>query len=136
MRSQVARKQLSATDARNLRTLLLLNVFAPDEVAARIKQAREEAGLTQDDLADAIGIGMRQVQNLEAATSKPFKHVVKISEATGRSVEWLLHGEPEATSDRLDQALEQLAALQAQVAALLVLVQQLQATPASQQENS
>jgi transcriptional regulator with XRE-family HTH domain len=103
MRSQVSRNKLSATDARNLRTLLLLEVFAPEELGHRIKTAREQAGLTQDDLADVIGLSMRQVQNLEAGVSKPFKHVKQIAEATGKSVEWLLHGEPapQPDADRL-----------------------------------
>jgi transcriptional regulator with XRE-family HTH domain len=93
MRSQVARKQLSATNARNLRTLLLLNVFEPEEIGARIQQAREKAGLRQEDLADLIGMSTRQVQNYEAGESKPFAKLRAIAAATSTTVEWLLHGD-------------------------------------------
>lgn len=95
MRSQVARKKLSVTDARNLRTLLLLNVFEPEEIGDRIKRARERAGLRQEDLADLIGMSTRQVQNYEAGESKQYGKLRAIAGATGVSVDWLLHGETE-----------------------------------------
>lgn len=31
-------------------------------VGARIAQARRDAGLTQDELSDLVGVGMRQIQ--------------------------------------------------------------------------
>ena len=95
MRSQVTRKKISATEARNLRTLLLLNVFEPQEIGARIQQAREKAGLRQEDLADLIDVATRTVQNYEAGDTKPFAKLKLIAEATGTPVEWLLHGDPE-----------------------------------------
>ncbi len=97
MRSQGARKNLSATNARNLRTLLLLNVFEPEEIGDRIRQAREQAGLRQEDLADLIGMSTRQVQNYEAADSKPYAKLRAIAGATGVSVEWLLQGDEAVT---------------------------------------
>lgn len=96
MRSQAARKKVSATDARNLRTLLLLNVFEPEEIGDRIRQARERAGLRQEDLADLIEMSTRQVQNYEAGESKQYGKLKAIAGATGVTVEWLLHGDPEA----------------------------------------
>jgi transcriptional regulator with XRE-family HTH domain len=100
MRSQDARKTLSATDARNLRRLLLLNVFEPEEIGARIKDARERAGLRQEDLADLIGMSTRQVQNYEAGMSKQYSKLKGIAEATGATVEWLLHGDEDGASPR------------------------------------
>lgn len=132
----MARKQVSATDARNLRTLLLLNVFAPEELGSRIKTAREQAGLTQDDLADIVGLSMRQIQNLESGTSKPYKHLATIAEATGRSVEWLLHGDAptSADEDRLREIVrEEVSGLQAQLDRILA---RLQESPQSHQESS
>lgn len=95
MRSQVARKHLSATTARNLRTLLLMNVFEPEEIGDRIARARERAGLRQEDLADLIGMSTRQVQNYESGASKQYSKLRAIADATGATVEWLLHGDPE-----------------------------------------
>lgn len=63
-------------------------------IAERIKQARTEAGLTQDQLADLIEVGMRQVQYYEAGESDPYRRLAKIAEVTGKSVGWLLHGDP------------------------------------------
>lgn len=121
MRNQVARKELSATNLRNLRTLLLLNVFSPEEIGERIAQAREEAGLRQEDLADLIEVATRTVQNYEVGATKPFTKLRRISEATGRPVEWLLHGDQaEANRDEQIRVLrEELAEVRGMVAALL-----------------
>lgn len=98
MRSQGARRKLSATDVRNLRTLLLVNVFEPEAIGARIKQAREEAGLRQEDLADLLEVSTRTVQNYEAGASKPFKHLNDIAAATRVTTQWLIHGERDRLS--------------------------------------
>jgi transcriptional regulator with XRE-family HTH domain len=72
-----------------------LNVFEPKEIGGRIQEAREKAGLRQEDLADLIEMSTRQVQNYEAGGSKPFAKLKAIAGATGVTVEWLLHGDPE-----------------------------------------
>jgi transcriptional regulator with XRE-family HTH domain len=84
-------------------------VFAPEDLGRRIKAAREEAGLTQPELADLIGLSMRQVQNLEAGVSKPYKHIREIAEATGKSIEWLLHGDnvTPGSEDRLREIVQE-----------------------------
>lgn len=76
-----------------MRTLLLLNVFEPGEIGDRIKQARERAGLRQEDLADLIGMSTRQVQNYESGESAQYRKLKAIAGATATSVEWLLHGD-------------------------------------------
>lgn len=63
-------------------------------VGQRIRQARTEAGLTQDELSDLVGVGMRQIQYYEAGTSNPYRTLRRIAEATRRDVGWLLHGDP------------------------------------------
>ncbi len=129
MRSQVARKQLSATDSRNLRRLLLLNVFEPEKIGARIRQARERAGLRQEDLASLVGVATRTIQNYEAGDTKPFSKLKEISAALGVKVEWLLQdgaeeqkwlsplqAELEDGVARLLQVVEKLEAREAQLA--------------------
>jgi transcriptional regulator with XRE-family HTH domain len=69
-------------------------------VGERIKQARTEAGLTQDELADLIGVGMRQVQYYEAGESNPYRKLSRIAEVTSRSVGWILHGDEPAANER------------------------------------
>lgn len=99
-RKDRARKNLSATDLRNLRTLLLSNVLEPEEIGERIRLARERAGLRQEDLAQLINVSTRTVQYLEAGGSKPYGHLKAIAGATGETVEWFLHGDrPEQPED-------------------------------------
>lgn len=110
MRSQVARKNLSATEIRNLRTLLLVSVFDREAIGKRIKQAREEAVLSgdgvvlrQEDLADLVGVSTRTIQNYEAGTTSPFGKLKQIAAILGPTVEWFLYGDP-AVSEPSDLA--------------------------------
>lgn len=93
------RKKLTATDARNLRTLLLLNVFEPERIGARIAIARTEAGVTQEELADLIGVSTRSLQGYEAGDVKPYRRLQEIATALNRSVAWFLHGDGEEAED-------------------------------------
>ena len=102
-----------------MRTLLLLNVFEPEEIGDRIRRAREKAGLRQEDLADLIGTSTRQVQNYEAGDSKQYSRLKAIAAATDVTVEWLLHGDREEdAADRLAEVERHLEALAATVADL------------------
>ena len=91
-------------------------------VGERIKQARTEAGLTQDQLAELIGVGMRQVQYYESGESDPYRTLTRIAEATGRTVGWLLRGEELSERDAAEVAarLEGLEAGQARSEELLL----------------
>jgi transcriptional regulator with XRE-family HTH domain len=76
--------------------------FAAEEIGARIAQARREAdGMTQEQLADLLGLSTRSVQDYEAGTTMPYKYLSRISGITGRSVEWLLRGDPEPETREL-----------------------------------
>lgn len=107
------RRNLSATEARNLRTLLLLSVFAPEDIGARIAQARREAGLTQEELADLVGVSTRSLQGYESGDVVPYRHLGKLGEVLSRPVAWLLHGE--AAEDEATNA-ERLERIEAQLA--------------------
>lgn len=103
------RKNLSATEARNLRTLLLLSVFEPQDIGARIATARKEAGLTQEELADLVQVSTRSLQGYEAGDVVPYRHINKLGEVLQRPVGWILHGESEPEETRLDRIEAQLA---------------------------
>lgn len=123
MNAQVKnRKKVSATEARNLRTLLLLSVFEPERIGARIATARREAGLTQEELGDLVGLSTRSVQGYEAGDVTPYKHLDKISEVVGRPVSWLLRGDEEideeASGPRLARIEKQLAEIRGLLAGL------------------
>ena len=62
-------------------------------LGARIAQARKERGLTQRELADALGITVRSVQNYEAGSIVPWRHLGRIELITRRRAGWLLREE-------------------------------------------
>lgn len=115
----MTRTKLSATELRNLQTLLLASVFEPGAIGGRIKQAREQAGLTQPDLADALDVTTRTVQNYESGDTKPYKNIAQIAEITGVSTRWLLHGEEANDEDTLSQLVGEVAELRAMLARVL-----------------
>jgi transcriptional regulator with XRE-family HTH domain len=117
MRSQVTRKNLSATDNRNLRTLLLLNAFEDKEIGRRIAQARNIKGLRQEDLAPLIGVSTRSIQGYELGEVSPYKHLRAISEVLGRPVEWFLHGDEPIDPERFEALVERLELLVARLEA-------------------
>jgi transcriptional regulator with XRE-family HTH domain len=125
MRSQVTRKNLSATDARNLRTLLLLSVFEGQEIGDRIAQARKEKGLRQEDLADLINVSTRTIQGYELGETGQYKRLKAISDVLDKPVEWFLHGDQSsapATVDEIRELRGELGELREQVDQMLGLL--------------
>lgn len=59
-------------------------------VGARIALARREAGLTQSELAELLGITTRSVQNYESGAIIPYRHLRRIESLTQRRHGWLL----------------------------------------------
>lgn len=70
-------------------------------ISIRIAQAREEAGLTQPELAELMEppVHMRSVQDWESPRNDtvPFRRLDQIARATRVTKEWLLHGDDPAT---------------------------------------
>lgn len=73
-------------------------------IMARIKQARTQAGLTQDELADLLNVQQRTIANYESIRV-PWRYLDKIAEVTGVSQEWLIHGERPAANGDLTEEL-------------------------------
>lgn len=58
-------------------------------IAARVKEARIAAGLTQAQLAGRIGVSFQQLQKYEKATNRVTAGVLEvIAQAAGRPVAW------------------------------------------------
>ena len=108
-REQPPREEISATSSRNFRTFLLLQQIAAAEIGERIKEARREAGFTQDELADLLEVTTRTVQAWEAGDNIPYRSLSKLAEVLNREVGWFLHGdESEPTNeDRLRRIVQE-----------------------------
>ena len=124
--AQVKRKigaamKSAATNDRNFRTFLLVSQLEAEGIGARIAQARMEAGLTQEQLADlAVGFSKRSLQDYEAGVTIPYKHLREIGALLNRDVEWFLHGQPDKPDqDQISRLSEQVEGLREQLGEIL-----------------
>lgn len=102
----------AATNTRSFRTFLLVSQLQAQEIGARIALARNEAGLTQEQLADLGSFSKRSLQNWEAGVVIPYKSFEEISLLLRRPTDWFLHGETQDQNDeslRVDLRLAELA---------------------------
>lgn len=75
----------AATNDRTFRTFLLVAQLEAEAIGMRIRQARDEAGMTQEELADvARGFSKRSLQDYEAGVTIPYKHMQEIASITGK----------------------------------------------------
>lgn len=86
--------------------------------------------MTQPELAEALDVSTRQLQNYEAGVTIPWPHFQRLEEIFDRSLTWFLHGEdkedaqtPEAQEEHLRSILHE--ELSAVVATLLRLEEDL-----------
>ena len=78
-----------------------MDAYLQREICQRIRKARKEAGLTQEDMANLLSVTTRAYQNYEKERV-PFRSLAKIAALTNVSQEWLLRGDvPEATPSSL-----------------------------------
>ena len=69
----------------------------------RITQARKQAGLTQEQLGEALGVSRQAVSKWESGQANPdVGYIIRMCELFGLSADWLLTGkeEPGAQSVR------------------------------------
>lgn len=96
----------AATNSREFRRFLLMAQFEAKEIGARIAQARREAGLTQEQLAELAPFSHRSLQDYERGQVIPYRQMRDIAQLLGRPVEWFLHGEKEDEPEVLEQLAE------------------------------
>ena len=94
-----------------------MDSYLQRQICARIKQARIEAGFTQQEIADLLNMTMRGYQNYESSRV-PFRELDKIADLTGRSQEWFLRGDDEVTATTQPEVLARLDQLEASVESL------------------
>ncbi|KIX36900.1 helix-turn-helix domain-containing protein [Burkholderia pseudomallei] len=72
------------------------------QLAQRLRDAREYAGLSQEEVASALGISRPAVTNIEAGLRKvEAVELDKLSTLYGRTVQYLLTGETRVDEGRL-----------------------------------
>lgn len=81
------------TESRTFRTFLLVAQLDPGAIQARIRQARKEADLTQQELADLLERHKRTVENYENVRVPEWGELAKIARVLNRPIEWFLHGD-------------------------------------------
>ena len=115
-RNTVKTKRVSQTTLRNLRTFQLMTQFNPTEIGVRIKQARLEVGLTQEELAGLGTFSSRSVQGWEGGWRIPFKHMAELGVLLRKTSEWFLYGDESdsTTEGRYEELLERLGQVEAQ----------------------
>jgi DNA-binding XRE family transcriptional regulator len=87
-------KQRTTTSAERL-TLDLMTRLQTAQVAGRMRSARIEAGLTQEQMAELIGVHKRVIENVEnnRLVKGPYQYINAWSDVSNWSVRRLLHGE-------------------------------------------
>ena len=85
-----------------------MDVAEQQRIGARIKQARQEAGLTQAELAKMLGVTTRSVQNYESGAIVPWRYLNEIETLTRRRRGWLLRDDERPEEGNLDVALAEL----------------------------
>jgi len=63
--------------------------------------------MTQDELADLLGVTTRSVQGYEAGDVVPWKHFQRLEDVFQRPLQWFLHGDSER-GDLLEEIAERL----------------------------
>src|SRR5262245_57681451 len=82
-------------------------------IASRLKRAREQAGLTQAEVARVLGLHRPAISEIEAGRrSVPAEELALLARTYGISVSWLLDTrEPDPDRDRLELAAQVLSKL-------------------------
>lgn len=120
---QGRRNQPAATDSRNERRFrggeYVANLMAELNrlaIAQRVQQAREEAGLKQREVAEALQVHWRTVQNWESQANPivAWDRLDELSDLLGVSKPWLIHGEE--TIRETNRLADRLEALEEKVA--------------------
>jgi PAS domain S-box-containing protein len=78
----------------------------PREIGRRLAQARREAALTQQQVADELGVTRRSLQGYEAGAVVPYKHLDRLGELLGRTPQWFLTGDDAARRPQTDDLRE------------------------------
>jgi len=70
-------------------------------VGERLRIARKDKGLTQEELGEVISVGKSQISNIEKGTSELTRaNAIVLSGKLGITLDWLLHGEGKGPDEK------------------------------------
>jgi transcriptional regulator with XRE-family HTH domain len=81
-------------------------ISTPTSTADRIKKARTDAGLTQQQLADKVGVHVASPRNWEAGSTPRDAMMEKIAEACGVTADYLRDGAEDQPAVRPGEVLD------------------------------
>jgi transcriptional regulator with XRE-family HTH domain len=81
------------TNGTDFANFLLVSQIDPEGIRRRLRQARHETGLTQQEVADALEIHKRTIENYENSRVPEFRMLNRLADVLNVSVAWLLHGD-------------------------------------------
>jgi transcriptional regulator with XRE-family HTH domain len=95
-----------------------------EDFAARLVEARKQRGLTQQTVADEIGVHVSQERRYEAGASQPTLEVLaNLAVVLGVSLDWLVFGDERRPRDReLGHAFDDVARMTAKERATVLAV--------------
>jgi transcriptional regulator with XRE-family HTH domain len=64
----------------------------PTTLGSRVSRARQEAGLTEKELALRLGLPLWRIERIQNGDEDPAKHLIEIAETTGKPTGWFLVG--------------------------------------------
>ncbi len=86
---------------------IVINWSFPMSFPVQLIQLRKQHGLTQQQLADAVGIHVNQIKRYEAGTTQPTLEVlIKFTKALHISMDTLVFGDAPELDDQLRMQLE------------------------------
>lgn len=78
-----------------------LDIFHPmDGIGKRVKVGRKQAGLTQAQLGERVGLTQSAIAEIESGRSRDTTKIVEIANAIGKSTNWLRNKPEAADSER------------------------------------
>lgn len=92
--------------------------MSADGLRQRIKERRLALGLSQQALANKLGVISLSVSNWERGTKEPWNNIVALAKALGVSTDWLLTGEETTPPIAVDTSANERAAPQSKKAVI------------------
>jgi transcriptional regulator with XRE-family HTH domain len=99
--------------------------FEAREVGARIAQARNERGLTQEQLAEIASFSKRSLQDYEGGITIPYRQLRELGQLLNKPTEWFLYGDADqVTAEELAELRTDLAEVKGSLARVEALLQE------------